>query len=67
MNEGQWKELLELRTKASLSPRTDSRFEHLENYISLSFQLSIYSQEEQRKLLSEFNELPEQEKQALLL
>ncbi len=67
MNEEQWKELLELRAKASLSPKTDHRFERLENFISLSLQLSIYSQEEQQKLLAEFNELPDQEKQDLLI
>ncbi|MDQ1591627.1 MAG: hypothetical protein QOG71_2254 [Pyrinomonadaceae bacterium] len=66
MNEEQWKELLELRAKASLSPRTDSRFERLEDYISLSLRLSIYSHEEQLKLLAEFNELPDQEKQDVL-
>lgn len=67
MNEEQWNELLKLRAKASLSPTTEYRFERLEDYLSLSLQLSIYSQEEQQKLLGEFNELPDQEKQDLLI
>jgi len=66
MEEKHWKELFALRAKASLYPKTDHRFERLENYISSSLQLLIYSQEEQLKLLAEFNELPDQEKQDLL-
>lgn len=63
MNDEEWAELLKLREKANLSPKTDYRFQSLENYLSAIYTLNLYSQEQKEKFAVQFNELSEQDKQ----
>jgi hypothetical protein len=65
MNDEQWNELLELREKASLSPRTDYRFQSLEIYLSSLYILSLYSPEEKEKFNTQFKALSDEDRQAL--
>lgn len=65
MNDEEWAELLKLREKASLSPKTDYRFQSLENYLSAVYTLGLYSQEQKEILTAQFNELSEKDKQDL--
>ena len=66
MNEEQWNELLELRKKISLTPKTDYRYSRLEDFFFYHHCLSTYSQEELKRLFTTFGELPDQEKQDLI-
>jgi hypothetical protein len=66
MDEEQWAELLKLREKASLSPKTDYRFQSLEIYLSALYTLNLYSQEDKERFTAQFNELPDQNKQDII-
>ncbi|HEY0375992.1 MAG TPA: hypothetical protein VGC87_03465 [Pyrinomonadaceae bacterium] len=66
MTDEEWDELLKLRGKASLSPQADQRFTLLEIYLSAVYTLSTFSQEEQGRLNTQFKELPDEDKQAVL-
>jgi hypothetical protein len=61
----EWIELLKLREKANLSPKTNYRFESLENYLSAIYTLGLYSEEQKEKLTAQFNELSELDKQEI--
>jgi hypothetical protein len=65
MDEEGWAELLKLREKASLTPKTDYRFQSLEIYLSAIHTLNIFSKDKER-LLSQLNELSEHDKESLL-
>jgi hypothetical protein len=65
MDQEQWDELLKLRAKASLSPKTDYRFEELEIYLSALYTLNLFSQKEKQRLNTQFAQLSEQDKQDL--
>jgi hypothetical protein len=65
MNEEKLAELLKLREKASLTPKTDYRFESLEIYLSAVHTLNIFSKIKER-LTAQFNGLSEQDKEDLL-
>lgn len=65
MNEEQWNELLALREKASLSPKTDDRFQSLEIYLSSLYILNLYSQEEKERLTTQFKELSDEDRKAV--
>lgn len=65
MDAEQWTELLKLRDKASLSPKTDDRFQSLEMYLSALHTLSFFSKEEKEKLNAQFNDLSDQDRQDL--
>ncbi len=65
MNEEQWNELLELREKASLTPKSDYRLQSLEIYLSSLYSLNLYSPEEKEKLNAQFKELSDEDRQAL--
>ncbi len=63
MNEEQWAELLKLREKASLDPKSDYRFQSLEIYLSALYTLNRFSQEDKANFNAQFNELSEQDKE----
>jgi hypothetical protein len=65
MNEELLNELIQVRAKARLSPKTSYRFGRLEDFIAYTQYLSTYTQSEKDRLLAEFNKLSDQEKQAL--
>jgi hypothetical protein len=65
MDDEQWADLLKLREKASLTPKTDYRFQSLEIYLSAIHTLNIFSQDKDR-LLAQFNGLSDQDKESLL-
>ena len=65
MNEELWNELLALREKASLSPKTDDRFQSLEIYLSSLYILNLYSQEEKERFTAQFKELSDEDRQAV--
>ena len=62
MTEEQWAELLKLRAKARLTPKTDYRYSRLEEFLSAQNYLSTYTPEERKSLLEQFNELSNEEK-----
>jgi hypothetical protein len=65
MDEEQWTELLKLREKASLSPKTDYRFQSLEIYLSALHTLSLFSEKDREKLNAQLNELSDQDRRDL--
>lgn len=66
MDEEKWAELLKLREKASLSPKTVYRYQSLEVYLSALHTLSLFSKKDIERLTKQLDELPAQERQALL-
>jgi hypothetical protein len=56
MNEEQWDELLKIRAKASLTPKTEHRYTRLEDFFSSHFHLATYSQDEINDLLVQIPE-----------
>ncbi len=65
MDEAQWAELLKLREKAALSPKTDSSFQSLEIYLSALYILNLYSQKDKERFTAQLNELSDQDRAAL--
>jgi hypothetical protein len=65
MTDGEWDDLLKLRNKALLSEQIDNSLQRLENFLCYSNYLSSFSQDEKNRLLHQFSELSDQEKQDL--
>lgn len=65
MNEELLDELIQIRAKARLTPKTDYRFTRLEDLIAYTQYLGTYTQSEKDQLLAKFNKLSDQDKQAL--
>lgn len=65
MDQEKWDELMNLRGKASLNPKTDYRFEQLENYLSDLHAFNIFLQKDHKKFQDQLNKLSEQERQDL--
>lgn len=66
MNQEQWDELLKLRDKANLTPKTDHRLASLEIYMSALYTLSLYSQRDKEMFSAQLNELSDQDRQDLV-
>jgi hypothetical protein len=66
MDQEKWDELMKLREKASLNPKTDYRFEQLENYLSDLHTSNLFLQRDHQRFRDQLNKLSEQEKQDIL-
>lgn len=66
MEDEKWDELLKISAKADLSPKTEWRYELLENYLSALNTLSLYSEKERDDLLRQLREMPDEDRAALL-
>lgn len=66
MNDKQWKELMELKKKTSLSPKTDYRLARLEGLLSSAYYLRTFSAKEKANLIAQFDELSEQDQLDLI-
>lgn len=65
MDQEKWEELLRLRAKASFSPKSGTRFQQLENYLSDIHAVARFSEKELQRFKPQLDELSEEERQDL--
>lgn len=65
MDEELWAELLKLRDKANLTPKTDHKLAALEIYVSALFTVSLFNQKDKETFAAQLHQLTDQEKQDL--